>query len=237
MKLTTFGSSSAGNAYALEFDDGRILLLEAGLPYANVYRAFPGRWKDIIGCLITHEHGDHARYVEEYDGNGIDIYASKGTMEVLNEKHYLKHQKSFQCNTIVHLEPSKAFHAFDVLHNAADPVGYLIVDRETKESLVFITDTSYFKPYFTGVNYMMVECNHINADPSHPWSKHHMNLENCLRFLKVCDLKKTHKIILIHLSDTNSNEQIMVDTIKNSTHVDTIAASKGLVVELKKDPF
>lgn len=235
MKLTVFGSSSAGNAYALEFDDGQILLLEAGMPYTNVYRAFPDRWKDIIGCVITHEHGDHAKYVREYDNNGIAIYGSIGTLEMIGDS--MKHNKPFHKNTIVNLGINKSFYAFDVHHNAVDPVGYLIFDRDTKESLLFITDTSYFKPHFTGVNYIMVECNHIHTDPNHPWSKSHLNLEKCLQFLKACDLKKTHRIILIHLSDTQSNELLMVETIHKATSINTLAAAKGLVVELRNDPF
>ena len=235
MKLTVFGSSSAGNAYALEFDDGQILLLESGLPYTNVYGAFPDRWKDIIGCLVTHEHGDHAKFAKDYDNNGISIYGSIGTMEEIGAT--MKHKKPFNTNTVTNIGINKSFYAFDVKHTAIDPVGYLIFDRDTKESLLFITDTSYFKPHFTGVNYIMVECNYIKADPNHPWSKSHLNLDKCLEFLQACDLKKTRKIILIHLSDTQSNERLMVETIQKETSIDTLAAAKGLVVELRKDPF
>ena len=235
MKLFVFGSSSSGNAYALEFEDGQILLLEAGLSYTNVYRAFPDRWKDIIGCLLSHEHGDHAKYVKDYDNNGISIYGSIGTMEVVGVG--LKHGKPFNTNTVSNIGINKSFYAFAVKHTAADPVGYLIFDRDTKESLLFITDTSFFKPCFTGVSYIMVECNHIKADPNHPWSESHLNLDKCLEFLKACDLKKTRKIILIHLSDSSSNEKLMVETIRNATSIDTVAATKGLVVYLHQDPF
>lgn len=235
MKLTVFGSSSAGNAYALEFDDGQILLLESGMPYTNVYRVFPDRWKDIIGCLVTHEHGDHAKFAKEYDNNGISIYGSIGTMEEIGTT--MKHKKPFNKNTMTNFGINKSFFAFDVHHSAMDPVGYLIFDRDTKESLLFITDTSFFKPHFAGVNYIMIECNHIKVDPNHPWSNSHLNLDKCLEFLKACDLKKTRKIILIHLSDTSSNERLMVETIQKATSIDTLAAAKGLVVELRKDPF
>lgn len=235
MKLTVFGSSSAGNAYALEFDDGQILLLEAGMSYANVYRTFPDRWKDIIGCLITHEHGDHAKFAKEYDDNGISIHASNGTMEVIGKQ--LKHSNAFITSTVHKIGLEKSFYSFNVQHNAADPVGYIIMDHTTKESLLFVTDTAYFKPYFTGLNYMMVECNHVHIDPKHPWAKHHLNLDRCMKFLGACDLKRTRKIILIHLSDSNSNEELMVGSVQQLTRIDTVVANRDMVIELRKDPF
>lgn len=241
MKLTVFGSSSEGNGYALEFDNGLILLLEAGTPYSKVYGAYPGRWSDIIGCFITHEHGDHTRHIKEYAMNGIRIFATQGTLDKVLPDHITA--KPILSNAWFQLE-NISIYAFAVKHNAADPVGYLIVDLISKESLLFITDTVYFKPYFTGVTYMMVECNYITEialanvrDDGNTGFDNHLSLETCIKFLGACDLKKTTQIILVHLSDRNSNQKRMVREVYEKTNVDTVAAEPGMVRNLRKDAF
>lgn len=65
----------------------------------------------------------------------------------------------------------------------------------------------------------------------------HFSLENLLQFLKSNDLSNTKKIVICHLSDQNSNEKKMVETIEKSTQIETVAAKQGLEVELRLYPF
>jgi ribonuclease BN (tRNA processing enzyme) len=130
---------------------------------------------------------------------------------------------------------------FAVIHNADDPVGYLIVDHKTDESLLFITDTAYMEYNFSNVTYMMIECNYIESiaqdKGNHATSQFHMSLETLKKFLYHCDLRKTKQIILIHLSDRNSNEEQMIREISGLTGIKTSVANAGDVYELRKDPF
>lgn len=243
MKVTVFGSSSSGNGYALEFENGKLLLIEAGVPIVKYLEAFPDRWGDLIGCLVSHEHHDHIRYIKEYVEAGIEVYGSEGTLESVDVKQ--KHRlKRFSNNQIVYLSDSLLINAFQVIHNAKDPSGFLIIDRITEEALLFITDSAYLKYSFTEVDYIMVECNYIEqiaqnniSDGRYSASKYHMSLQTCKQLLAHCDLKSTRKIILIHLSDSNSDEQRMIREIKEQTNIDTVAAYPGAVYELRKDPF
>ena len=68
-------------------------------------------------------------------------------------------------------------------------------------------------------------------------SQFHMSLKTCKEFLSHCDTQKTNKIILIHLSDKNSDEQKMIFEINKMTGVDTVAALPGDVYELSNHPF
>ena len=74
MKLHIIGSSSKGNAYALE---GRkeILLIEAGCRMALVNQAINWQIGKVVGCVISHEHEDHIGRVKEYSGLGFPVYA------------------------------------------------------------------------------------------------------------------------------------------------------------------
>ena len=79
MELTVLGSSSEGNAYVLQ-NAGEALLLEAGIPFKKVLAALSNNVKKIVGCLITHEHGDHAGRINEVLNYVVPVYASKGTI-------------------------------------------------------------------------------------------------------------------------------------------------------------
>ena len=65
----------------------------------------------------------------------------------------------------------------------------------------------------------------------------HFSLDNVVKFLKSNDLKYAKNIILCHLSDTNSNQQLMQSTIFEETGIETTVARPGLDIELKLYPF
>ena len=96
----------------------------------------------------------------------------------------------------------------------------------------------------------MIECNYIkeiakenmrtqiiNKTRYSRLLESHMSLENLLEFLKSNDLKHVKKIILCHLSDTNSNAETMVEKVFEMTKIETIIADNNRTIELKKYPF
>jgi phosphoribosyl 1,2-cyclic phosphodiesterase len=65
----------------------------------------------------------------------------------------------------------------------------------------------------------------------------HFELDNVKEFLKANDLRETTKIILLHLSDGNSNARRMVKEIEDLTQIETIAADSDMDVDLRMCPF
>ncbi|HCB45364.1 MAG TPA: MBL fold hydrolase, partial [Algoriphagus sp.] len=59
MKLIVLGSSSAGNCYILQDNQGNSLILEAGVRIKEIKKALDFDISGIQGCLISHRHGDH----------------------------------------------------------------------------------------------------------------------------------------------------------------------------------
>lgn len=53
LKCTQTGST--GNNYWIEHN-GQILLLDAGVPIADIKKSIDYRVGDIVGCLVTHQH-------------------------------------------------------------------------------------------------------------------------------------------------------------------------------------
>ena len=157
IKIESFASGSSGNLYRI--DDGvTSLLIEVGLPIQKIKEKLEFRLSEITGCLISHEHGDHAKSVEDVISYGIDCYMSPGTAEALEvENHHRIHQ--IKVNELV-IIGSMVVKPFNVQHDANEPLGFIIVSRKTGEKLVYITDSFYSKFTFNQPDYLMVECNY-----------------------------------------------------------------------------
>lgn len=247
MKLKILGSSSSGNCYLIEATPDERLILDAGINFKDVQRELNFNFKGIEGVLVTHEHMDHLKYVPNFALNGIDIYASNGTLSKLNLRgHRFKIIKALEQFTIGNF----TILPFDVQHDAAEPLGFLIQYKPTGEKLLYATDTYYIKYKFSKLNYLLLECNYIseivkenakngviNKSRYIRLLESHFSLDNLLKFLQSNDLQKAKKIILCHLSDANSNEKIMKDKVYEQTGIPTVIAKPGLDIELKLYPF
>lgn len=56
MRVINTGSQ-LGNCYALKSESGEILLLDCGCRYSEILKGISYRISDILGCLLSHEHG------------------------------------------------------------------------------------------------------------------------------------------------------------------------------------
>lgn len=243
MKLKIISSSSSGNGYAI-VGDNESLLIEAGVPFFSAEKAVHFKLKDCVGCLVSHEHGDHAGYIEEY-AKYIPIYASAGT---LRECGLSDNPNS---NTLTPLKKAYQIGRFRVLafptqHDASEPIGFLI-EHPDIGSLLFATDTYYLKYRFDKLSFVMIECNYdkgllkqnVDTLEVHPKvaervKRSHMSLDNCIKTLQVFDLSSVNCIVLLHLSRENSNSQKFRYEIAKATGKRVVVAEKGLEIDLWK---
>ena len=247
MKLKVLGSSSSGNCYLIEASNKDKLILDAGVNFKNVQKELNFNFDGIQGVLITHEHMDHLKYAPDFALYGINIYASAGTLKKLNLKGHrfkvIKALKQFEIGNFIILP-------FDTQHDAAEPLGFLIQYKPTKEKLLYATDTYYIKYKFSKLNYLLLECNYnkeiakenvengvINKTRYSRLLESHFSLENVIKFLNSNDLKYAKNIILCHLSNDNSNQEIMRNTVYKQTGIPTAVAQPGLDMKLKLYPF
>ena len=54
MFVRCIGSGSSGNCHALIDDNGKILLLDIGMPKQDILKATDFKISDIIGAVVTH---------------------------------------------------------------------------------------------------------------------------------------------------------------------------------------
>lgn len=248
MELQIIGTGSSGNAYVLRAG-GSALLLDAGLPIRQLIRAVPD-WKCLDGCLITHEHGDHAKSAEAVAQMGVKTYCSAGTAEAIRSDGCLTPLNAVQMLSAISVGEFTVL-PFETQHDAAEPCGYLIRHDPTGEVSLYATDTYYLKHTFPGVHYWIVECNYIDevidgqqedgeltAALRHRLKKSHMSFRRLLDALRANDLSKTRTIVLVHLSDERSDERAMVKAVKEVTGLEeVIAAAAGMTIPLELNPF
>jgi phosphoribosyl 1,2-cyclic phosphodiesterase len=225
IEIEALASSSAGNCYRVT-DGVTPILLECGIRYKEIQRGFDFKMSEVGACLVTHEHNDHVKSINDVLKAGIDVYASRGTFETLGITHHrikpVKSKEQFQIGTWTILP-------FDVQHDVSEPLGFLLMNQ-LGEKLLFATDTYYIKYRFSGLTHLMVECNYsldilnenistgrVSKAMKKRVMKSHFSLDNVKDFLRANDLSKVQEIWLLHLSDNNSNAERFKTEIQELT--------------------
>lgn len=227
--VRTIGSGSSGNCYLVDMNETRILL-ECGLPFKRIQKALNYKVSDIDFCLVTHEHMDHAKSVKDLMKAGIDCYMTKGTAEALGVSgHRLKLFKNWAETKYKTTYVSNIFiQPLRTIHDVREPVMYYIEDIKTKESLLFVTDTAFMAYKIpSDINILMIECNYvkrliderveggkINVGLRNRIVKNHMSLETVLEALDGVKMTRLKKVYILHLSDGNSDEKLIRDSIE-----------------------
>ncbi|PIC65366.1 MBL fold metallo-hydrolase [Sporosarcina sp. P13] len=212
--IRTLATGSTGNCYHIS-DSKTSLLLECGIKFKTIQQALNFQTSNVAGVLVSHEHKDHCKAVQDVADRGLDIYMSQGTADAIGIQHHrirpANCKEAFKIGTWTVLP-------FDVQHDAAEPLGFLIANQDG-DKLLFATDTYYIKYKFSGLTHLMIECNYsqkilennvengrIPEFLKNRVMQSHFSLENLLVFLNSNDLSRVQEIHLLHLSDSNSNE-------------------------------
>jgi len=250
MKLKVVGTGSKGNAYLLE-NDTEALLIECGVNFLEIKKAVEFNISKIKGCIVTHEHADHSKSLKELIKNGIEVYATFGTFNDLKIDITHHRVNTFDRDNNENFINKKignfTVKPFKINHDVADPLGFFINHPETG-NVLFLTDSCYSNYTFKGMNNIIIEANYSEAlidekleDKAFLRDRiytSHMSLETCLGFFEANDLSKVNNIVLIHLSDSNSNEKEFKKAVEEQTGKTVYVASNGMVIEnFNKIPF
>lgn len=243
MKLKVINSGSKGNAYILHTED-EALLIECGVRISDIKGALNFDFSKLVGAIVTHEHGDHAKSVKELMSFGVNVHATEGTHAALgttmnHRACMIKYQERFKLGNFTILP-------FDVLHDAAEPCGFIINHPECG-NVLFITDLIFCKYTFPNLHNIIIEANYDDAIAKRKLNdieflrnriiKNHMSLDTCKSTLLANDLSKVNNIVLIHLSDSNSDALMFKDTIREATNKTVTIADAGVTIDFNKTPF
>lgn len=247
MELTIIGTGSKGNAYILSNRD-EALLIECGVNIKDIKKALNFDLSKVVGCIVTHEHGDHYKSIQKVLDSGIDVYASQGTFNCTkfpskgHRRKIIKSKKQFVVGNFIIMP-------FDINHDVNEPLGFLIKHKDCGITL-FMTDTVYTEYTFPPLNNLIVEVNydkeiidekyHHNTDKSFLRNRiieSHFSLDNLKDMLSANDLTKVNNIVLIHLSDSNSDEIQFQKEVSELTSKNVTVANNGMKINFNKTPF
>lgn len=240
MNINVIASSSKGNAAIITYGNNQ-LLLDAGIPIKKIEKAFNYDFSKLDGCLISHEHMDHARAVNDLMKLSIDCYMSDGTAKQLKiyqrAKIILSHKDPFN------LDPWKIY-GLPLKHDSIEPLGFLI--SIGNECLLYAVDTAYIPDLIESNNsfnlgltnfydlnrltHIMIECNYsldivrqktkaekLPVVMKNRLLRYHMSLETFKKFLQANDLTHVKEIWLLHISDRHGNKKFFKEEIQKLT--------------------
>lgn len=155
MRLHILNSNSQGNAYIL-YNQDEALLIEAGVNFDRVKQVLNFQLSKVAGCIISHEHKDHCKYVNDVLKASIDVWATAGTHQAMGTADHHRARITFSGDQFsagkFKIKP------FDVKHDAAEPAGFLINHPECG-TVLFLTDSYYSEYKFPGLNNVIIEAN------------------------------------------------------------------------------
>lgn len=238
MELVVIGSSSKGNGYVLN-GASEALCIEAGTKLIETKKVLGFDLQKVRGCIVTHQHNDHSRYAKEYADAGIRVLALP---DVLEAKGITRNAMAITLGNAYKLG-GFVVTPFAVQHDVPC-VGYLIKHSECGK-VVFITDTYACNYRFSGVNNYLLEANYsdeileaniaagrVSGGMRDRLLTSHFEIGNSIRYLLTSDRTPLQKVVLIHLSDGNSNEAQFVQQVREAIGKPVYAAKGGMVLQL-----
>lgn len=170
IRFMSFGSGSSGNCSYIG-DKSAGFLIDAGVDPAKVEKDLKERGIDmthIRGILLTHDHGDHVRYVYSFLRNNRHMlaYCTPKVMNGILRRHSISRrirdyhraiykEFEYQIGNFV-ITP------FEVSHDGTDNCGFFVTHGNTRMAVA--TDlgciTERVRYYMSRVNFMVLESNY-----------------------------------------------------------------------------
>jgi phosphoribosyl 1,2-cyclic phosphodiesterase len=228
MNLTVLGSNSQGNSYVFQNDE-TALVIECGISLKQVKQALDFNVAKLELVIVSHIHGDHGGKIKDFEKAGLKvIYPGAG----------MAHKKVIQTK-------SWKVMPLAVVHDV-ETYCFLIENTETGRFL-FLTDSHYCSYTFPGLNNILLETNYcqeildrnvfsgktntaLRARIIHS----HMELQTAKEILMANDLRQVNNIVLLHLSDSNSDAARFKREVIEVTGKQVYIAEKGLTIPFNK---
>lgn len=229
----SYASGSSGNLYTVA-DGETTIMLECGIPWRKVREKLNFRTLDIAGVLITHGHGDHCKSAKDAAKAGLDIFASAETLATAQVSGHracvVEARKIFAIGSWFILP-------FATVHDVKGSFGYYMVNPEG-EAFLYLTDSAYSPVRFKRLDVVAIECNYdptilsdniakgsLPAVVGHRVRRSHFSIDTVAELLKANDLSHCREIHLLHLSDGNSDEELMRRRVQEATGIATYVAT------------
>ena len=226
MKVCVLGSGSKGNCTYIESGSTRILI-DAGFSGKEIERrlAAIGRCAEALtAILVTHEHNDHIAGVGVLSRRyGLPVFINNGTYQAAHRKlGKLTMLHPFTTGEVVAVNELQ-IHPFSIVHDAADPVGFVI--RTSNYCVGYCTDTGQITKL---INYHLQSCSTLILEANHdpqmlrngPYpmalkqriqSKNgHLANGDAVEFASCLAQGVLQDLVLAHISETNNHPDLVL---------------------------
>ncbi|MDP6040703.1 MAG: MBL fold metallo-hydrolase, partial [Candidatus Latescibacteria bacterium] len=221
MRVCLLASGSGGNSIYIQNGSSSVLI-DAGLTGKRIEERLQGIGVDpstLQGIVVSHEHSDHIK--------GVGILARRYHLPVwLTEGTLNASKKTFRGTEQIHVMDNDedfsigdlAFQAFQLPHDAADPVNFVVTDGNAQVAIA--TDmgvmTQLVYQRLREVDFVVIESNYdlkMLMDGPYPWdlkkriSGRHGHLPNDGAAETLCNLalEGLQQAVLAHLSEKNNH--------------------------------
>ena len=218
MRVTVLGSGSKGNAIALSVA-GVTVLLDAGFGPRTLRRRAEAAGLDLdalVGIVLTHEHGDHARGAAGLARRaGCPVYASRGTLSALRARLADVPTVPVACHTETPVGPF-ALEACRTTHDANEPVALRVTGPGGKTRVGLAYDlgrpTAATRFLLRELDCLLLEANHdelMLRMGSYPpvvrdrigGSRGHLSNRAAGQLLAELSHRHLRTVILVHVSE------------------------------------
>jgi phosphoribosyl 1,2-cyclic phosphodiesterase len=231
MRVCLLASGSGGNSIYIQNGSSSVLI-DAGLTGKRIEERLQGIGVDpstLQGIVVSHEHSDHIK--------GVGILARRYHLPVwLTEGTLNASKKTFRGTEQIHVMDNDedfsigdlAFQAFQLPHDAADPVNFVVTDGNAQVAIA--TDmgvmTQLVYQRLREVDFVVIESNYdlkMLMDGPYPWdlkkriSGRHGHLPNDGAAETLCNLalEGLQQAVLAHLSEKNNHPDLARETCQD----------------------
>lgn len=233
--LKVIGSGSKGNNYIIEAG-GEHLLLDLGCKWSDILQ---GLNYDISNCyaLVTHIHGDHSKSIPNALNAQIPVYSCQEVANKFDRVNVLQQKTKYKIGGFIVMP-------LQVEHNVQN-FAYIIT-HDDFGTLAFCTDAVSFPYKIKGINHLLIEANNSedliinNLCRNKEIRSHgefHMEINKTIEAIKRNMNPELRTLMLVHLSDGQSDEKMFKQMVFNEVGVMPVIADRGLEIELNKEDF
>lgn len=233
LRFSVLGSGSAGNSAVVCHGDTRVLI-DAGLSAKQLGLRLEAIGIDpdsLDAVVLTHEHGDHCGGLDVFcKKRPLPIFGTRDTCTVVGEgmtRSQVSWRK-FEAGQGFEIG-SLCFESFSVPHDAVDPVGYVIRDKDGETTVGILSDvgqaTGLIRDRLQAVDTLFIEANYDETmlvnDTKRPWatkqrisSRHgHLSNDQAAEVVISVASERLHRIVLGHLSRDCNTPDVAIETI------------------------
>jgi ribonuclease BN (tRNA processing enzyme) len=242
MKISIINSRSKANCIVVH-NDKSALVLDAGSKLENVLQKI-GHSPDVeITVLITHKHLDHSRYMEEYIKRGCNVYISAEMYDEYTTKN--KPKSNLHRFVANQLYSTKHWDFMPIAVEHDVPNYGFICEHDDMGEFCYFTDTHYIPVAFKTCRTFLIEANYCPDIINERLDKglltefqyarvrnSHMDINETISFLNRCNSKHMENVVLVHLSDGNSDAKMFVEKVRAKLGITPIVADCNVEIEV-----